>query len=782
LATLTPQPATDKISNRETNQEKAERTGEERRTVFGWLWNYALLGGAAALLMAIVEMLDVNVTLTPVFESLSERAIFWSYFSLNILGGLVIGFLVGVCVQTGSVLKRSAQRAMARGKSAGVVHRGAAFVGISAISAMVLNQQPEIHGYMIEMIREGEKIEGLGEALLNHERAVSYLLLMSGVVGFALVWLGSRWARRSGRIVRAGWVLGVLVVLGVCYYVDSRFETQLYDGSVHRTMFVMTTALSMSVIGTVFSGNRGVERTEGKKVWLGIAVMVVMGAVGFTFVHFDKDQNLKTQVFYRTTQAKQYFRLAQWVLDYDRDGYSGLLGGGDCDDRRADINPGHREVVGDGVDHNCVGGALSEQDIAEWRQEQSAGHVAADASAKRLNVIYVFIDALRADHLSIYGYGRKTSPNLDKLAEKSAVFENAYTPAPNTFEALPKFTQGTYWDGHIEGWPEIMARNGYNAVLFPRRLSTLKRHIKGMKIAEVERDGTFEGTINGAIEILGKAEKEGPFCAYLYSTDPHRPYRPHEEFQYGATNTDLYDGEISYLDFHLGRLFDWMERTGRMKDTMIVIMADHGESLGERGVYKHSTLLYNEQTHVPMIIYMPGEEARWIKDYVSTIDLGPTMLSAVGLDYPKECAGVSLLPLMRGQPFTHPPIYGEQTNRAQIVRERRQLRERDSGTPSQEAPTVQPEQNVDPEKKKYMIITQDGFKLIYNRDHYTFELFDLKNDRFEVRNLYDVMPEKSKDMKKRLGRFIDVLTVSRPWDADESQYFLGPTGETREAK
>jgi uncharacterized sulfatase len=160
---------------------------------------------------------------------------------------------------------------------------------------------------------------------------------------------------------------------------------------------------------------------------------------------------------------------------------------------------------------------------------------------------------------------------------------------------------------------------------------------------------------------------------------------------------------------------------------------------------------------------MPGEGARSIKDYVSTIDLGPTILSAVGLDYPKECAGVSLLPLMRGQPFIHPPIYGEQTTQ-------------------QVSPLVQPEQNVDPEKKKYMVITQDGFKLIYNRDHYTFELYDLKHDPSEVRNLYDRVPEKAADLKKRLGRFIDVLTVSRPWDADESQYFFGPTGEVREAK
>jgi arylsulfatase A-like enzyme len=95
---------------------------------------------------------------------------------------------------------------------------------------------------------------------------------------------------------------------------------------------------------------------------------------------------------------------------------------------------------------------------------------------------------------------------------------------------------------------------------------------------------------------------------------------------------------------------------------------------------------------------------------------------------------------------------------------------------------VRPDQYVSSEQNKYMIITQDGFKLIYNRDHYSFELFDLKNDPSEVRNLYDRMPEKAAGLRKRLGRFIDVVTVGRPWDADESQYFFGPTGEAREAK
>ena len=742
-----------------TKKESLESPG----TLWGSIRDYALLGLGAALLLAGVEFVDLNFTLTPIFRSFSERLLLGSYFCLNLIGGLVLGLCLGIFVHTFLVLKTIIERGLSR-STPGLGHKSIAVVIVSALAAFILNQQPQIRGHAFEIIREAEKLESLTNTLLNHERSVSYLLVMGVVIGCSLLWIATRRMSFVGAAKRGIWILILTLVIAVAYYIDSRFETPLYAASVHRSMFLAATALSMSLIATVFRTKPANHRSRNSQMTVGALISaLIIAAVVNTFVNFDKNQNLKTQLFSRTTQAKQYFKLTQWALDLDRDGYSAFLGGGDSDDTRSDINPGHPEIIDDSIDNNGIGGALTAQGVEDWKLEHDSLHVEPPVNGRRFNVIYIFIDALRADHLSAYGYGRKTSPNLDKLAARSALFENAYTPAPNTFEALPKFTQGTYWDAHIETWPEIMSRNGYNAIMFPRRISTLRRHVRGMKVLAPSRDGTFEGSIDSAIETLSSISTDRPFCAYLYSTDTHRPYRPHAEFHYGSSLTDLYDGEIAYLDFQLGRLFDWMETAGRMSDTVIVIMADHGESLGERGVFKHSTLLYNEQTHVPMIIHVPGLEARSIKDYVSTIDLGPTMLHAVGLDYPRECAGVSLLPLMQGRPFAHPPVYGEQTTQ-------------------ELSPFVRREQYVSPEQKKYMIITQDGFKLIYNRDSYTFELFDLKSDPHEIRNLYDLQPQQAAEMKSRLGRFIDVVTVSRPWDADESQYFFGPTGEVREAK
>ncbi|HKY04201.1 MAG TPA: sulfatase-like hydrolase/transferase, partial [Blastocatellia bacterium] len=257
--------------------------------------------------------------------------------------------------------------------------------------------------------------------------------------------------------------------------------------------------------------------------------------------------------------------------------------------------------------------------------------------------------------------------------------------------------------------------------------------------------------IDVAIQTLSETPPDKPFCAYVYVPDPHRPYIKHDEFYYGSSITDLYDGELSYTDHQMGRFFEWMEKSGRLEDTVVVIMSDHGESLGERGVFRHSTQVHNEQMRVPMIVYVPGQQPRRVADYVSSIDLGSTILDIVGVEIPGQYIGVSLLPLIKGEQLARPPVYGEQTSQDM-------------------SPFLRLDQQVHPETKKYMVITQDGHKLIYNRDFYSFELYDLNNDPGELRNLYGRTADKGDYLKRLMGRFVDVVTASRPPDADEGRY------------
>jgi arylsulfatase A-like enzyme len=715
---------------------------------------YAMLGATAALLLAAIEWVDTQIQLTPVFESFTERIVFISYSSLNIVTGAGIGLSIGLFVLAATFLKDRTAGLLARGGKTERLHGLVAGFFVLVIAAILFKQHPAIHNYLTGLLREAEKIDPIRDFLLNHERSFSYSIMFAYLAGFWLLWRVSRFAAAAGGRLRAAMIAGLTLVIAVAYYIDSRIEVQRYDPTMHRSLFILNTALMMAIVGAISLSSERLRSFRLKRAVTVFAALIVIAAAAFTFIKFDGNQNLKTQALLRTTQMNQHINLIRWAMDFDRDGWSAVLGGGDADDRDPNINPGMKEVADDRIDNNCIGGDLTYQEIEEWHRQFQSAHTPPAPNARRLNVIYLFVDTLRADRLGVYGYQRDTSPNIDKLAAKSQVFENGFTPTPNTFESLPKFTQGAYWDAHIQGWPQILADSGYEALLFPRRITTLSRHVKGMKVVKGEGTRTYADSIDAAIRVLSARDSSRPFAAYLYSTDPHRPYKKHEEFNFGSTLEDLYDGEVAYLDHHTGRLFDWLESAGLMDDTMIVIMADHGESHGERGMYKHSIQLYNEQMHVPFIIYMPNLEPRRISDYVTTVDLSPTILNAVGLEHPKECAGVSLLPLMRGEPFTHPPVYGEQTF-------------------SYVSQYVGPEQTVHGETKKYMVITQDGYKLIFNRNPYSFELFNLRSDPREERNLYDIEKEKAAEMKRLIGRYVDTVTASRPWDADEMQYFFG---------
>lgn len=736
---------------------------QQHASPIGSLRSYAAAGLVAALLLSAIEFIDLNIQLTPLLESFGERLVFWIYFSLNLLAGSIIGFLVGAAALSACWLR---DRLLAIAPSKEQQHftqQLLASLVVVMIAAALLYFEPGVFRFTLGAIREAEKIAA-ARILLRAERLFVYLAIVGMLVSCWIVWWISRASTSFRMPIRVAIPLMMAGIILVAYYIDSRIEVQQYEFSLHRAMFLVELTLAMGLARALGAWesrppDRNVLPPKSRKPARLALALVVAAGVAFTFIHFDKDQNLKTQLFYRSTISKQFFKLTQWALDFDRDGYSALLGGGDSDDRRADVNPAQPEIPGDGIDNNCIGGDLSLSDAGNWMREQSSLNSAPNPDARRLNVVYVFIDTVRADHLSVYGYPRNTTPSLNRLAERASVFENAFTPSPSTYQAVPKFMQSSYWDAHLETWTEVLAKSGYDTVLFPaRRAATLYRRIKDPQIISSARTGNLKDSVDAVIARFTKAQPGHPLCAYLYAFEPHMPYKLRRDFYFGPAMADLYDGEIAYADNQLGRLFNWLEESGKMKDTMIVVMSDHGESLGERGVRKHNAQLYNEQMHVPAIIYVPGLATRRISAYVSTISLGSTILNTVGIACPKEYAGASLLPLMRGDSFAAPPVYGEHWQR-------------------NDSPFFGPERNVDPEIHKYMVITQDGFKLIYNQNAYCFELFNLQDDPKEQHNLYDRLHSKSAELKSLLGRYVDVVLVSRPADADEQRYFRGMQDE-----
>ncbi len=740
----------------------------EKSSLMRLLTRFALCGAAASLLLALIELSDINISLTPVFKTFGERLILAAYFNLNLLSGAVIGTLVGVCGLLTDKLSNLLAGVFGRGREPARQSTIIGLIVVTLTTALLLSLQSQAYGYVSGLLIEAQKLPYVYGKLLRFESVLVPVVLVAVLLACRGAWFLTAktahypLARYSYRIL----VLGVIIV---AYYVDSRYQVQLYEYTLHRSMFLLAQAAAMLLCASFYLSSPrilswlwSITGTSARLIRAAL-ISAVAGMVVFTFLHFGENQNLKVQLLTRTTQAKQHFKLAQWALDVDRDGYSAHLGGGDADDTRSKISPSQKEIPGDGLDNNQIAGDLTQQDIEEWFEARRTFHGQSSAEAGRLNVIYVFLDAARADHFGLYGYARDTTPNMDRLAAKSIVFENGFAPAANTFESAARFMKCSYWDAAIETWTEVLARNGYKVLLFPeRRVSMLERYVKGAEVAPGSDGKYLKDSVDIAIDTLSKAGGGQPFCAYLYAVEPHMPYAPHKQFSFGDSLIDLYDGEIAFTDHQLGRLLDWMEQSGRINDTMIVVMSDHGESLGERAVYRHSSQLYNEQIRVPIIFYFPTFESRRIQDYVTTIDIGTTILDATGIPCPQNYAGVSLLPLIKGGHYKHPPIFAEQT-----------LREK-------EFPNLSPDRYPQPELKKYMILTASGHKLIYFRDCQTFELFDVRNDPHELDNLYDYFPAVAADLKQQLGRFIDIVTALRPSNADERKYRFGDDRDSTE--
>ena len=751
------QQGTSAVRAREALRAEAQ-TPERAKISWGYLLkSCTLIGAAGFLLLNLIEQIDLNLRLNSVFASVSGRVVLLIFSSVGILFGALAGFVTGLSIILYSTISVGIKRALIRLKVPRALAYLAALLFTAGLAAILLNQLQRINLFIIGMIREFEKLRVLRDTLLNHERSTSYLMLMGIVTICALTVIIVRASKEMNRYVRALWVAALVAAIVFVYRTDSRVEVQLYEFTMHRSLYLISVFLALALAGTLILSSSfspsSAKRLERKHRWSVVAALsiVFIASLGFTFFRFGKDQSLKSIIFSRSTQAKQNMLLAWWALDRDGDGYASWLDGGDTSDSNALISPNITEAVGDGIDNNGLAGDLSVADLNDWLNQHKALGLASSIGSRAFNVIFFFVDTVRADHLSTYGYHRKTTPNLDRLAERSVVFDNAFSPAARTAEAIPRFMQSSYWDAGIESWTQVLARQNYKVSLFPGRRSW-ERYARMMHPVKGAQGKALEENIDFIIEKLGASSGEPElFCAYVYVPDPHMPYIQHREFDFGASIVDLYDGELAYTDFQIGRLIDWLDRSGRFKDTMIVVMSDHGESLGERDTYRHASQLYNEQTHVPMIIYHPEVQPRRVRDYVSTIDLGATILGANGISSPEGYIGVNLFPLMKGQSIDRPPVYAELTK-------------------EEVSQYVRLDQQIHPEWKKYMAIAPDGWKIIFNRDVFTFELYDLAADPREQRNLFSAMPEKAEEMKRLVLRYVDIVTASRPPGADEGRY------------
>jgi arylsulfatase A-like enzyme/Flp pilus assembly protein TadD len=300
--------------------------------------------------------------------------------------------------------------------------------------------------------------------------------------------------------------------------------------------------------------------------------------------------------------------------------------------------------------------------IAAWFFLEGRGR------GKIRNVLLISIDTCRADHLSCYGYIRRTTtPNIDAVAEEGIVFENVVSPIPLTLPAHSSMLTGTippYHGVHDNidyrlGQPnvtvaEILKDNGCTtaAIISSFVMDSQFGLDQGFdsyndRFDEEHYIGDFserkaEETSRHAIKWLEEYCHQ-PFFLFLHYYDPHFPYEPPEPFKSDFPR-DTYAGEIAYTDHCIGQVIEKVKSLDIYDSTLIIITADHGEGREEHGEKTHGYFIYQSCLKVPLIVRLPGRhKPRRIGDVVGLIDIAPTILGALGLAIPQEMAGKNLL-------------------------------------------------------------------------------------------------------------------------------------------
>ena len=295
-----------------------------------------------------------------------------------------------------------------------------------------------------------------------------------------------------------------------------------------------------------------------------------------------------------------------------------------------------------------------------------------DPGQNDLNVILVTIDTLRADHVGAYG-GLAKTPSLDRLASEGVVFERCISQTPLTLPSHTTILSGTYPNFHgvrdnggfvvpdnLELISETLQRRGYATSAF---IGAYVLHSKwGLDQGFNHYSDTFDRVTyqrlrlqnsKRADHVVASAQEwigdhlDRPFFSWIHLFDPHTPYDPPPPFD--DTSESGYKGEVEYTDHVLGRFFEFLDDQGLLDRSMIIVTADHGESLGEHGEREHGFFLYDSTVRVPLILRPPfGPLASRWGGLVELVDIVPTILDGLQVETPSEVQGRSLWPVLLG--------------------------------------------------------------------------------------------------------------------------------------
>ena len=310
----------------------------------------------------------------------------------------------------------------------------------------------------------------------------------------------------------------------------------------------------------------------------------------------------------------------------------------------------------------------------------------AAAATRPPHVLVVTVDTLRADRLSVYGYRRATTPNLDRLLAAGVRFAEAYTVEPLTNPALVSLLSSRYPHEHgatrnglpmrpgLPTLPWLLGRGPFHTAAFVGnwtlrdRLSGLGGHFDDYhevfsrkRWLVMKSEATAEDLTAAALEWLEQTREDRPqrpLMLWVHYVEPHAPYRLQAPFVQRLgyrPGTDLpatarYDTEVAFVDAAIGELLAGVRRLIGRDELLVAFAADHGESFGRLGYWGHGRHLYEDGLRVPMGIVWEGKlQPRVVGEVASILDLSPTILGLLGYPALRETRGFDWTPVLRGE-------------------------------------------------------------------------------------------------------------------------------------
>ena len=563
--------------------------------------------------------------------------------------------------------------------------------------------------------------------------ACGLMALCGAVVGLALGlgagWTGRLWAglgvRRAGRAWLVAGLWGSLVLGGLLVGIGAlMFERETPAGRLHG--FAWASAAALVIAGVVTRGvavglqrwpglvgpglvgpglvvgvvvvllGRVVEEVDTRFVWVALTFVaglawlvwrggrrpwwIVGGAVGLAAAGLAVQA---TQPAVRLVAARyspatvHVMRLVARLGDVDGDGFSPLGGVGDCGPFDGSVHPFAVDVPGDGVDQDCHAGDLEAAVLPA-----DAGPAAAPAVKRRPNVVFVSVEALRADHMGFLGYARATTPRLDEWARGGAVFERAYTVAPVTDRVMPAWLGAMYPSMYVEALDYRTHVLGAHRELLTERLQAagyytlvvhsyhlfddhgLAQGVDELEILATPGQQDAEWATRRTLMRVGErrvAAPDQPLFVWVHYYEPHSRYTPPPAHAlWGEAPIDRYDGEIHYVDDQIGVLLARLTELGVLDDAYVIFTADHGEEFLEHGRTMHAYAVYEESVRVPWVIAGPDVVARRIPAPVTTLDLTPTLLELLDIPPIPGAQGISQAAALRGGAVVERPFFIEQ--------------------------------------------------------------------------------------------------------------------------